>query len=318
MKYLILILTMAFLTSNASAVTVPFMGSDIRFVLSAEAGPLLGSKDEFIRDQGSFDQALRMQSSEELDEAAYMDFLSSQALDWKSPQIRRVTEAIGQAEARLSEWGAQFDMPDEILLLLTSGKEEPGAIAYTRGEMIVFSAPAVSEDMESGLQRLFLHELFHVLSRHNPEIRKALYATAGFESCQAIDFPEKLLQRKLTNPDAHHFDAYISLEIEGESRNLMPLTLAKSAPWTAGDIFANLELAFLEVKVVEGACTVKGKPVLHPISSAPDYVARTGGNTGYIIHPEEIIADNFAMAMMGESEVPNPEVLSQIKALFIP
>ena len=38
------------------------------------------------------------------------------------------------------------------------------------------------------------------------------------------------------------------------------------------------------------------------------YTERIGGNTGYIIHPEEIMADNFVIAIRQKKDVPNPEI----------
>jgi len=45
----------------------------------------------------------------------------------------------------------------------------------------------------------------------------------------------------------------------------------------------------------------------------PDYLARLGGNTQYIFHPEETMADNFALLVTGRS-VPNPELLKRVAA----
>ena len=46
------------------------------------------------------------------------------------------------------------------------------------------------------------------------------------------------------------------------------------------------------------AVLVDGQPVLHE-ASVPDFHRQIGSNTGYIIHPEEILADNFAALVTG-------------------
>ena len=38
----------------------------------------------------------------------------------------------------------------------------------------------------------------------------------------------------------------------------------------------------------------------------PDYFAKIGRNTGYIIHPEEVLAENFVLLVRGKSDVPTP------------
>jgi hypothetical protein len=59
-----------------------------------------------------------------------------------------------------------------------------------------------------------------------------------------------------------------------------------------------------------------GEPVWHSPAQLPAYAARLGGNTGYIIHPEETIADNFAQLLTGRT-VRNPALLQQIEAVLL-
>jgi hypothetical protein len=41
-----------------------------------------------------------------------------------------------------------------------------------------------------------------------------------------------------------------------------------------------------------------------------------GGNTSYMLHPEETMADNIAFLVSGR-EVPNPALLQRIKAVLL-
>jgi hypothetical protein len=45
----------------------------------------------------------------------------------------------------------------------------------------------------------------------------------------------------------------------------------------------------------------------------PDYARQIGRNTPYTIHPEEILAENFALLVRGETDVPSPEVLRRME-----
>jgi hypothetical protein len=38
------------------------------------------------------------------------------------------------------------------------------------------------------------------------------------------------------------------------------------------------------------------------------FFERVGRNTQYLIHPEEILADNFAIAIAGKTDVPSPMI----------
>ena len=50
-------------------------------------------------------------------------------------------------------------------------------------------------------------------------------------------------------------------------------------------------------------------------SSMKDYLAQLGGNTSYMLHPEETMADNIAFLVSGR-EVPNPRLLKRIEAVL--
>ena len=81
-----------------------------------------------------------------------------------------------------------------------------------------------------------------------------------------------------------------------------------------------MDVRLLEVSVAAGAATLpvlrNGEPVWHAPERVPAFVARLGGNTGYIIHPDETMADNFAFLVSGRS-VPNPALLAQIEAVLL-
>ena len=53
-----------------------------------------------------------------------------------------------------------------------------------------------------------------------------------------------------------------------------------------------------------------------PYAVAPvrvtNFEEQIGRNTGYIIHPEEILADNFAHLIIETKNLPNPEIVAEI------
>jgi hypothetical protein len=55
--------------------------------------------------------------------------------------------------------------------------------------------------------------------------------------------------------------------------------------------------------------------MLLAISETSGFSQRAGRNTGYTIHPEEILADNFAL-MVTVRSVESPEVLRRLREAF--
>ena len=54
-------------------------------------------------------------------------------------------------------------------------------------------------------------------------------------------------------------------------------------------------------------------PVIHGMSDAKDFFAQVGKNTQYIIHPEEIMAENFSFAILGKEKLVDENIVTQIQ-----
>ena len=87
--------------------------------------------------------------------------------------------------------GYHFNFPDEIKLILTTGKEE-GLAAYCRKTAIILTEEKVKWPYRD-LEYLINHELFHIYSYHNPVKRWELYEFLGFHRCQGYH----IIQRRL-------------------------------------------------------------------------------------------------------------------------
>lgn len=51
-------------------------------------------------------------------------------------------------------------------------------------------------------------------------------------------------------------------------------------------------------------------------NQVPTYFEQIGQNTNYIIHPEEILADNFSLLVMKTQNVPSPNILYNMDKLL--
>jgi hypothetical protein len=55
------------------------------------------------------------------------------------------------------------------------------------------------------------------------------------------------------------------------------------------------------------------QPRLVDFDQVSGFYEQVGRNTQYIIHPEEILADNFAMLVMDDESAPSPEILQKLR-----
>ena len=97
------------------------------------------------------------------------------------------------------------------------------------------------------------------------------------------------------------------------------IVLYSKQDYEDGEFFKYLNVGFL---ALEGESTKEihykeGKPEIFSIQEVKGFFEQIGQNTQYIIHPEEIIADNFAFALQNKSDLPNLEIVDEIKKLLL-
>jgi hypothetical protein len=174
------------------------------------------------------------------------------------------------------------------------------------------------------IRKTVSHELFHVLSRANPELREKLYKIIGFEKCGEVDFPSELKARKLTNPDAPRNDYGVSLKVDGQNVWAVPILFSSAEKYDVqrgGEFFGYLQFKFLLVTREEKAKTAtpmleNQRAKLVPLENASGFFEQVGRNSREIFHPEEILADNFALLITGQRHVPSPEILEKLREVL--
>lgn len=290
----------------------------VHFASADEAQALLAAKDEFALALSPFDRQVRVQTDQEVTLDQWLEFNASHARAWSEAEVQRVTAALNDLKPRLTPYRLEF--PKTIVLVHTTGKEEADA-AYTRQAAIILPEKVLAYPKEP-LERLLIHELFHILSRHDPALRQKLYAVIGFRPCDPIKLPPDWLARRITNPDAPQVDCYIELKLEGKSIAAAPFLYATPArfdPQAGGSLFKYLTFRLLVLRR-DGdhlvAAIEDHRPVVIEPRSVEDFTRQIGKNTNYIVHPDEILADNFVLLLRGQKEVPTPRILEEMAKLL--
>lgn len=303
----------------AAALSISSQGwaVELRFASAAEGSRTLATEDEFTRRMSPFDRAARMQTDREVLVAEYLQFAGSVAQDWDASEKRRVESAFQAIAGSIEQLG--LPLPAHVQLIKTSGDEEGGA-AYTRQAAIILPVNLLTLPAEE-LQRLIAHELFHIATRANVELKTALYAAIGFHDCGAVPFPEALAARKITNPDAPANDHCIAVNHGDEKVWAIPILYSSSQRYDTergGAFFDYLQFALLLVEAPNDAGRSRALmdadgPRLTDLQQVSGFFEQVGRNTQYIIHPEEILADNFALLVLERTDLPSPEVLTRLQ-----
>lgn len=284
----------------------------ITFADVEQAQALLQTSDAYTRQLGAFDLQSKTGNPEATTEADYLAYAAQQAQAWSEEEISELRSAIDSAEKRIQALGLDLNLPSEIVLVRSTLQEEGGAAGYTRQNFIVLGSLS-----NVPVEYLFLHELFHVYSRFNPEKRDTLYETIGFQKTNEIQLPPSLEESKISNPDAPVHDHIIALTIDGEPQEAI-FFLYADRDYQGGSFFdyLNKRLLLVEKKGDDYQVLLQdGQPVLRLYEVASDLRDKIGRNTNYDIDPEEVMADHFTLLILGV-DVREPAFLSQVQRIL--
>ncbi len=307
----------SFLSVSLFLLATRLLGQELVFDSPSAARELLGKRDPFIERLSPFDRAARLKTNGPVDEATFLRFVADSVVEWKPAEQDRVRAAFDEIREGLRKTGAP--LPPAIHFIQTTGREE-GDAQYTRGTAIILPSSSVRRP-SAQLPRILAHEVFHVLSRSNPALRDRLYAAIGFEPCGEVRHPATLADRRITNPDAPINAHAIEVSLDGQRVHGVPILFSTSPTYDAergGEFFAYLKFELLLVeRTPNGGHRVLSDasgPRLVPMEKVTGFHEKIGRNTGYIIHPEEVLADNFALLVQGATEVKSPGILDRIRA----
>ena len=287
----------------------------VKFASIEEANKLLTQEDDYTNSWSQFDIDSRIQQPNSTKEELF-DFISQQTIAWTAEEKNEVLAIFKSIDAEISKQAYAINFPKDIYFIKTTLEEEGGADAYTRANYVVLKDELLTQPKDQ-LKMVIIHELFHILSRNNPEFRKELYQLIGFNLMNNVEYPDNLKAYRITNPDAPQTDNYITLTVDGEPKACM-MILYSSREYTSGSFFDYLNVGFLSL-VGDSIKTIEYKddePVIYSFQQVTGFFEQVGKNTQYIIHPEEILADNFAFVLLNKTDLPNPELVEKIKKVL--
>lgn len=285
----------------------------VHFCSPGEAADILRRKDDFIQRLSAFDRAARMKADRSIATDEFISFVKATSAKWSDAEVSKVRQALGEIEAAVA--AMQIALPKTISLVKTTGAEEGNAF-YTRDTAIMFPERPLDAAELPVLKKTIAHELFHVVSRADSTLREKLYESIGFRKCDEAQLPADLQDRRITNPDAARNDHSIQLRAAGEDVTAIPVLIAASDKYDVnrgGEFFQYLQLKFL----VRPRGATRPADRLLDLEQLEGFFEQVGRNTNYIIHPEEILADNFALLVLGESNVASPEVLQRMRNILV-
>jgi hypothetical protein len=244
----------------------------------------------------------------------YKNYLQKDVTGFTKEESAFVAKAMNEAFTLISKVAPKY-FPEEIRLIKTKAHHYDAEMYYTRENCIVIPEPVLKQKNYAVFLQTMLHEISHIVSRLNPNLKAQLYALMGFKKIEMpLEIPESLRRRLLTNPDGVDLNwANTLTSATGKTVFTLPLIYAKDTIFDPkkpdfGD--------YLGWNYYELAPSADNKTlVVQTVGNRQQSTLDTRGinelfmknyNTAYIIHPDEIVADNFALLMLSQK---NPAAL---------
>jgi len=293
----------------------------VKFILvdKNEGATLLTQEDDFVNALSDFDRSARLYTSANVTKEEYISYVKEQTLDWTKEETEILYKMINETKILMKDYKIKF--PKTINIIKTTGLEE-GNSAYCRGKNnIIFSKSYFSREYDVFLGN-FIHELFHIFSKNNLEIREELYHSIGFYKTGELVLPSEYSSVKITNPDSVTFNYYFKGIVDGKEINLMPLLYALT-PYNdekKGQFFEYMNVVLCEVNIGETNSTLVGENgnyncIQYPFKEVTNFLETVGENTEYTINAEEIFADNFKY-LVTKKDVKSPQIIDNMKEIL--
>ena len=293
---------------------LPFAGQRLRFASVAEGQRVLTADDDWLPVTGAFQRRAMMGLATAVTLAQFRQWNADAVQPWTEARRDRWRAAAVAIEPRVRE--LRLPLPAETLLVASNGQES-ARMPYTRANAIVITG-AGATPRASDIW-LMAHELWHVVSRHAPELADRVYREIGFEPVPELVQPQSWDEIRIANPDAPGNRHAMRADVDGRSVLLAPVLVAARTVLQPAESFAALfEVRLLEIQpdrdgIRSRPVMQKGEPRWHAVDRVPAFLERLGGNTPYVIHPEETMADNIAFLLTGRP-ARNAELLKRIEA----
>jgi hypothetical protein len=264
----------------------------------------LAHKDQWAKQLSDFDLGARQKTAEPTDLQEFLTFATAAARSWTAQEKNNWQVLVGKLINAMN--GLRLHVPN-IDLVKTSGMEEFGA-AYTRRNAIMFPESTMSLPMTDSRRAYFLlaHEVFHVLSRRDSLLRDELYGLLGFKTVDGFEYPAELEERRLSNPDAFEYLHTLTVQSGPESVDVMPVIqslLPLNEVIKLPNFFDALDIVLLSVDARTGEALRDGNGDLIKYNFGnTNWIPLMLRNSSFIIHPEEVLADNFATLMEWRSD----------------
>lgn len=282
-----------------------------RFASAVEGKELLLSNDAYYDRLNRNDISYRLQKKGGTVEELKL-FAASQMKEFTEDEMVLVNKAVEWFLLTCKENGYNLPPIGEIVFIRSTLYDEFGASGYSTGMQIYLGDELFlrlkgdDEQAKIKFKHTLIHEIFHCMTRSNPDFREAMYGIIKFKVDESeYEFPEEISSCILHNPDVECINSHAAFMVNGKKTECVMICMCPPYE-NDGEGLSEILIGFVPIDDLA---------TLHSLNDISDFWDVVGKNTDYILDPEEIMAKNFADAMvygMDGRSYPNPEIIQAV------
>lgn len=323
----------------------PIKGTTIVYLNSQEAYSYL-EKTNYFTEQNLLSISLKTKGEINIDsnnleklQNQYKEYVSRNLLEWKGHNKsyinKRFTEILSHIKTHTPT------VLQDTIFLIKSNKKIEFSSPFTKGKAIIipesktpyFSSSLLGLD-NGNFEETLAHELFHIYSSNNSNLRESIYSLIGFEKVNNFQVLEELKEMQIINPDDNLSKSeYFKISLKNpndnnEIQDFIVLILSKHPKYEGYKGLLsriNLIIGYAEIKLARivnenGNWRVKiknNKPELYFKNQIPEYWEKIKLTHNITMTPEETLAEDFAILISTKIDKKKLNNLSIIEQQFL-
>ena len=245
----------------------------------------------------------------------YKAYLSADTEAFSSAEIKKIEPIVEEIFSTCEKYAPGL-FPKQLKLIKTKGECFGEGVYFTRENCIVIPQDGLDHFQSIDFRNTMYHEIWHIISRYHPDLQREAYALIGFSplDMNSLNIPDKVKSHIIYNPDGIDLAWKIQLtDTDGKKKWCMPILHTDTEGYQKGkDAFFDY-LRFNLYIIDKGTLITKPDGLTSPIDIEKErsFTIQVTDNTGYIIHPDELLADNFRFVMTTSHDIMSRQKFSQ-------
>jgi len=232
----------------------------------------------------------------------YKEHLAKSVLPFTEIEITKI-EIVLNKVFKMCQQTAPDVFPLKLNFIKTNMNHYGASVFYSRENNIIIPKNMLRQQLDEEFTTAIIKEIFHIYLRQKYWKRVELHKLIGFYEIPELEIPEPLNEKLLINPNGVNYRYVIRNigDINDSLYSAVPLIyMPDNQKYRNLSFYSNLEFSLYKVRGEEVLINEDGSSTVD-MKTIQNFYEQISRNAVYIIHPNEILADNFSLLVFWRS-----------------